>query len=78
MSKTSQKHIPDTSSGDKLHPLQILAWQKMSYEEKWRLASQANRLLRDGVEGRIRRRLPDFSEEQIHRETSRALLFSRA
>lgn len=78
MNKTSQKHIPDSSSRDKLHPLQILAWQKMSYEEKWRLASQANRLLREGVEGRIRRRLPNVSEEEIHRETSRAILFSRA
>jgi hypothetical protein len=78
MNKISQKHIPDAPSGDKLHPLQIVAWQKMSYEEKWQLASQANRLLRAGVEGRIRRRFPSLSEEEIHRETGRALLFSRA
>jgi len=60
-----------------LHPVQIAAWQKMSFEEKWSLACQANRMLRDGVRDRVRRQNPHLSEEQVEEETSRAILTSR-
>lgn len=71
------ENSPDVHRGERLHPVQVRAWKAMSYEEKWRLAKQANHLLREGVRGRIRRKNPGFSEEEIERATSRALLLSR-
>ncbi len=71
--------VPGTTSipRSELHPAQIRAWKQMQPGEKWSLALQANHLLRESVRNRIRRQSPQWSEEQINQETSRALLFHR-
>ena len=67
-------HVPMQHKHDDLHPIQIAAWKRMSPDEKWALAQQANRMLREAVRNRVRRQNPGFDEEKIEYATSRFLL----
>jgi hypothetical protein len=77
MENDKQATLPNRLAEHSLHPLQVLAWRNMSYEKKWALVKQANRLLRQSVTNRIRRNFPDMPEDQVNHEASRSLLLSR-
>jgi hypothetical protein len=51
-----------------LHPVQIEAWQGMTFEEKWALSRGAQRMVRNAARNRIRRHHPDWSPEQVEKE----------
>jgi len=62
---------------DKLHPLQVAAWRKMSPTEKWELAKAAQRMVIDAARRRIARKNPALDPGAIQKELSRFLIRAR-
>ena len=60
-----------------LHPVQICAWRRMTPDEKWKLVSAANRMLRSAVRDRIRRTHRGWTPQRVEMATNHALLRAR-
>jgi hypothetical protein len=64
-----------TRAGDEdIHPVQVEAWSRMSFDEKWELAKMAQRMVIDAARRRIRRDHPEYSDEELQSELAKFLI----
>ncbi|MEO7413513.1 MAG: hypothetical protein ABIZ81_09155 [Opitutaceae bacterium] len=66
--------VPESSTSDAPHPLQIKAWREMGGSGRSELAAELRRKVRSWKRDALRAQHPDWPEARVERELARIYL----